>query len=70
MAEAGADMLLSVGRVFTKTNDYLEYFARFKKKENIEAVERQLSQRTELAFFERSQLGMSLWLGNFRATKC
>ncbi|KAL1955734.1 hypothetical protein VTO42DRAFT_8132 [Malbranchea cinnamomea] len=40
-----------------KTLDYLEVFARFKEKENIEAVERLLSQHTELEMFERSQLG-------------
>ncbi|KAK2882540.1 hypothetical protein FQN49_000267 [Arthroderma sp. PD_2] len=40
-----------------KTQDYLEVFARFKEKENIEAVERLLSAHTELEFFERSQLG-------------
>ena len=40
-----------------KTQDYLEVFARFKEKENIEAVERLLSQHTELELFERSQLG-------------
>ncbi|EEQ85329.1 hypothetical protein RJZ56_006140 [Blastomyces dermatitidis] len=40
-----------------KTQDYLELFARFKEKENIEAVERLLSAHTELEFFERSQLG-------------
>jgi hypothetical protein len=42
---------------FNKTSDYLDIFARFKVKENIEAVERMLSARTELAYFERSQLG-------------
>ncbi|KLJ05910.1 DNA-directed RNA polymerase II subunit RPB4 [Blastomyces silverae] len=41
-----------------KTQDYLELFARFKEKENIEAVERLLSAHTELEFFERSQLGI------------
>lgn len=40
-----------------KTQDYLEVFARFKQKENIEAVERMLASRTELELFERSQLG-------------
>ncbi|KAG8530733.1 uncharacterized protein KY384_004090 [Bacidia gigantensis] len=40
-----------------KTQDYLDVFARFKQKENIEAVERMLDQRVELEFFERSQLG-------------
>lgn len=45
-------------RVLIKTQDYLDVFARFKQKENIEAVERILSSRTELDLFERSQLGM------------
>ncbi|EFE29478.1 uncharacterized protein ARB_03624 [Trichophyton benhamiae CBS 112371] len=45
------------GRTLVKTQDYLEVFARFKEKENIEAVERLLSAHTELEFFERSQLG-------------
>ena len=45
------------GRPLVKTQDYLEVFARFKEKENIEAVERLLSAHTELEFFERSQLG-------------
>ena len=45
-------------RALIKTQDYLEVFARFKEKENIEAVERLLSAHTELELFERSQLGM------------
>ncbi|KAL8643162.1 MAG: hypothetical protein Q9228_000224 [Teloschistes exilis] len=40
-----------------KTQDYLDVFARFKQKENIEAVERYLATKTELELFERSQLG-------------
>lgn len=40
-----------------KTQDYLDVFARFKQKENIEAVERLLLGRQELDSFERSQLG-------------
>ncbi|MCJ1468361.1 RNA polymerase B [Pseudocyphellaria aurata] len=40
-----------------KTQDYLDVFARFKQKENIEAVERMLTSKTELELFERSQLG-------------
>ena len=40
-----------------KTQDYLDVFARFKQKENIEAVERMLASKVELEFFERSQLG-------------
>ena len=42
-----------------KTQDYLDVFARFKQKENIEAVERMLSSKVELQYFERSQLGQS-----------
>ena len=41
-----------------KTTDYLDVFARFKQKENIEAVERILSSKAELDLFERSQLGV------------
>lgn len=37
--------------------DYLDHFARFKRKENVEAVERLLSSHQELAKFERAQLG-------------
>lgn len=40
-----------------KTTDYLDNFARFKRKENVEAVERLLSAHKELAKFERAQLG-------------
>lgn len=41
-----------------KTSEYLDHFARFKRKENVEAVERLLSAHKELAKFERAQLGM------------
>jgi hypothetical protein len=44
-------------RILTKTMDYLDHFARFKRKENVEAVERLLSSHKELAKFERAQLG-------------
>ncbi|RDW60266.1 hypothetical protein BP5796_11872 [Coleophoma crateriformis] len=40
-----------------KTQDYLDHFARFKNKQNVEAVERELSSHKELAKFERAQLG-------------
>ena len=43
-----------------KTQEYLEHFARFKRKENVEAVERLLSAHKELAKFERAQLGTIL----------
>ncbi len=45
-----------------KTTDYLDHFARFKQKENVEAVERLLSAHKELAKFERAQLGMAFSL--------
>jgi DNA-directed RNA polymerase II subunit RPB4 len=45
-----------------KTTDYLDNFARFKRKENVEAVERLLSSHKELAKFERAQLGSSILL--------
>jgi len=40
-----------------KTTEYLDHFARFKRKENVEAVERLLSAHKQLAKFERAQLG-------------
>ena len=43
--------------VLQKTQEYLDVFARFKQKENIEAVEQLLASRTDLDLFERSQLG-------------
>jgi hypothetical protein len=43
--------------MLVKTMDYLDHFARFKRKENVEAVERLLSAHQELAKFERAQLG-------------
>ncbi len=43
--------------MLVKTQDYLDTFARFKQKENIEAVERLLASRAEFEPFERSQLG-------------
>ena len=44
-------------RMLTKTIDYLDAFSRFKKKENVEAVERLLSAHKEFHKFERAQLG-------------
>ena len=44
-------------RVLTKTIDYLDAFARFKQKENVEAVERLLNSHAELSKFERAALG-------------
>lgn len=47
-------------RMLLKTTEYLDHFARFKRKENVEAVERLLSAHKELAKFERAQLGQDL----------
>ena len=44
--------------MLAKTIDYLDAFSRFKKKENVEAVERLLTAHTEFHKFERAQLGM------------
>ena len=48
--------------VLNKTLDYLDAFARFKQKENVEAVERLLSAHKELTKFERAQIGKSFFL--------
>lgn len=53
-------------RILQKTTDYLEHFARFRRKENVEAVERLLTAHKELAKFERAQLGMSRSRFRFR----
>lgn len=45
------------------TLNYLDHFARFTQKENVEAVERLLSTHNKLEKFERAQLGMLLLLG-------
>lgn len=63
-------MALFVSRIFNKTNDYLDIFARFKAKENIEAVERLLNAKVELQFFERSQLGRQWCSESSIATRC
>jgi len=47
--------------VLNKTLDYLDAFARFKQKENVEAVERLLSAHKELTKFERAQIGSFLF---------
>ena len=52
-----SQMLICLSRMLLKTTDYLDHFARFKRKENVEAVERLLSAHKELAKFERAQLG-------------
>ena len=44
--------------MLVKTIDYLDAFSRFKKKENVEAVERLLTAHSEFHKFERAQLGM------------
>ena len=43
--------------MLTRTLTYLDHFARFTRKENVEAVERLLSGHRQLAKFERAQLG-------------
>lgn len=46
-------------RMLNQTLNYLDHFARFTQKENVEAVERLLSAHKDLAKFERAQLGSS-----------
>lgn len=43
--------------ILIQTMDYLDAFARFKQKENVEAVERLLSSHKQLNKFERAQIG-------------
>lgn len=43
--------------ILAQTVDYLDAFARFKQKENVEAVERLLSSQKQLNKFERAQIG-------------
>ncbi|OAA49329.1 RNA polymerase Rpb4 family protein [Metarhizium rileyi] len=43
--------------MLNQTLNYLDHFARFTQKENVEAVERLLSTHKDLAKFERAQLG-------------
>ncbi|CEJ90721.1 Putative RNA polymerase Rpb4 family protein [[Torrubiella] hemipterigena] len=43
--------------MLNQTLTYLDFFARFTQKENVEAVERLLSAHKNLAKFERAQLG-------------
>ncbi|RDA82712.1 hypothetical protein CP532_4848 [Ophiocordyceps camponoti-leonardi (nom. inval.)] len=43
--------------MLNQTLSYLDHFARFTQKENVEAVERLLSSQKGLAKFERAQLG-------------
>jgi DNA-directed RNA polymerase II subunit RPB4 len=50
--------------VLNKTLEYLDAFARFKQKENVEAVERLLSAHKELTKFERAQIGRFLFAGS------
>ena len=49
--------LATTRRVLSKTKEYLDVFARFKKKENVSAVEHLLNEQTDLLPFEKSQLG-------------
>ena len=46
----------SRARIMIKTEDYLDVFARFKRKENVGSVEKILAE-APLERFERSQLG-------------
>jgi DNA-directed RNA polymerase subunit F len=48
---------LTIARMLNSTLTYLDNFARFTQKENVEAVERLLSAHKNLAKFERAQLG-------------
>lgn len=50
--------------MLTQTLNYLDAFARFRQKENVEAVERLLSAHKQLAKFERAQIGMGASLGS------
>lgn len=43
--------------MLSNTLTYLDHFARFTQKENVEAVERLLSAHKDLEKFERAQLG-------------
>ncbi len=52
-----ADGKVHENRTLLKMQDYLDVFARFKSKENIEAVERLLAAHAEFESFEKSQLG-------------
>ncbi|KAI1005494.1 hypothetical protein K3495_g2723 [Podosphaera aphanis] len=54
---AGGKDRMGETEMLLKTTEYLDHFARFKRKENVEAVERLLSAHKELAKFERAQLG-------------
>lgn len=54
--------------MLNKTMDYLDNFARFQKKENVEAVERLLSAHKEFHKFERAQLGKLICGEASRAT--
>lgn len=59
--------------ILTKTVDYLDAFARFKQKENVEAVERLLSSHKMLNKFERAQIGMprlNFGIGGDRVEMC
>ena len=49
--------MCEICRMLNQTLSYLDHFARFTQKENVEAVERLLSAHKDLAKFERAQLG-------------
>ena len=52
----GTTLLTCLDRVLSQVEDYLDVFARFKRKENVDAVERLLD-GTPFERYERSQLG-------------
>lgn len=56
--------------MLNQTLNYLDHFARFTQKENVEAVERLLSAHKDLAKFERAQLGSSPPILAIRKRKC
>lgn len=56
--------------ILSQTVDYLDAFARFKQKENVEAVERLLSSHKQLNKFERAQIGMRSPLARDRSCCC
>lgn len=53
--------------ILNKTIEYLDAFSRFKKKENVQAVERLLEAHVQLHKFEQKQLGMCSFIHLFLA---
>jgi DNA-directed RNA polymerase II subunit RPB4 len=52
--------------MLSNTLTYLDHFARFTQKENVEAVERLLSAHKDLEKFERAQLGTGISLSSLQ----